>query len=124
MELDRIEQMNLLFDFYGQLLTQRQQEVLNLYYGENLSLAEIAQEFSISRQGVHDALKNAQNTLQGYEAKLNLVQKFQETNRAIMQIDNMIEQMIQEGQQDKEGSLPGNFPEKLGQIKDIIDKLD
>ena len=59
MKIDDVIQTSLLYDFYGSLLTDRQREVMELYYGENLSLSEIAAEFSISRQGVHDALKNA-----------------------------------------------------------------
>ena len=63
MEIDDVIQTSLLYDFYGSLLTDRQREVMELYYGENLSLSEIAAEFSISRQGVHDALKNAGRAL-------------------------------------------------------------
>ena len=48
---DKITEVSLLYDFYGQLLSKRQQEVMSLYYEENLSLSEIAEEFSISRQG-------------------------------------------------------------------------
>ena len=60
MKIDEITQASLLYDFYGQLLSKRQSEVMELYHEENLSLAEIAAEFGISRQGVHDALKNAE----------------------------------------------------------------
>ena len=115
MELDRIEQMNLRFDFYGQLLTQRQREVLNLYYGENLSLAEIAREFSISRQGVHDTLKHAEKALEDYEEKLHLVRKFQDTHAAITKIDKIIAPLL-------EGC--GQNSAELLQIKTIIEKLD
>ena len=73
MNFDNIAHVNLLFDFYGKLLTKRQREVMELYYEENLTLAEIADEFEISRQGVHDALKNAEKALKGYEEKLGLV---------------------------------------------------
>lgn len=52
MKIDDVIQTSLLYDFYGSLLTDRQREVMELYYGENLSLSEIAAEFSISRQGV------------------------------------------------------------------------
>lgn len=65
----------ILYDFYGGLLTPRQAEVLELYHNENMSLAEIAEEFKISRQGVHDALKNAEKTLQAYDDKLMLIEK-------------------------------------------------
>ena len=76
---DEITKLNLLYDFYGQLLTKRQQEVMNLYYEENYSLSEIAQEFNISRQGVHDSLKSAEKSLYEYENKLKLVERFENT---------------------------------------------
>ena len=88
-----IAHVNLLFDFYGKLLTKRQREVMELYYEENLTLAEIADEFEISRQGVHDALKNAEKALKGYEEKLGLVEKLQQSRQAIEQIDAQIDEL-------------------------------
>ena len=70
MKFDDVTRQSLLYDFYGELLTQRQKEVMELYNEENLSLAEIAEEFGISRQGVHDALHKAQKALEEYERKL------------------------------------------------------
>ena len=78
---DEVTKINLLYDFYGQLLSSRQAQVMDLYYGENLSLSEIAGELGISRQGVHDALKNAEKSLTGYEQKLGLVKRFEETGK-------------------------------------------
>ena len=91
MKIDDVIQTSLLYDFYGSLLTDRQREVMELYYGENLSLSEIAAEFSISRQGVHDALKNAGRALHEYEQKLGLVDKFQQSREAIGDIDERID---------------------------------
>ncbi|MBC7104325.1 MAG: YlxM family DNA-binding protein [Firmicutes bacterium] len=65
--------MTLLYDFYGELLTRHQRELVRLYYGEGLSLGEIARDFGISRQAVYDALRRAEETLCGYEEKLGLV---------------------------------------------------
>ena len=67
MKIDDVIQTSLLYDFYGSLLTDRQREVMELYYGENLSLSEIAAEFSISRQGVHDNVKRCNKILSDYE---------------------------------------------------------
>ena len=83
MKIDEITQASLLYDFYGQLLSKRQKEVMELYHEENLSLSEIAAEFDISRQGVHDALKNAEKSLKSYEEKLGLVAKFQKSSEAV-----------------------------------------
>ena len=59
MKIESIAENSLLYDFYGQLLSKRQQEVMALYHEENYSLSEIAEEFGISRQAVHDTLKKS-----------------------------------------------------------------
>lgn len=74
--LEKVAWINLLNDFYGQLLTRRQQDFMELYYGQNLSLGEIAGEFKVTRQAVHDTLKRAEQLLNEYESKLGLVEKF------------------------------------------------
>ena len=123
MKIDDVIQTSLLYDFYGSLLTDRQREVMELYYGENLSLSEIAAEFSISRQGVHDALKNAGRALQEYEQKLGLVDKFQQSREAIGDIDERIEGLMEDVQK-QEALVPAEVTAELQKIKDIIDKLE
>ena len=125
MKIDEVIQTSLLYDFYGSLLTDRQREVMELYYGENLSLSEIAAEFSISRQGVHDALKNAERALREYEQKLGLVEKFQQSREAIGAIDGMIEELIN-GMRKPEAEVltASQVTAELQKIKDIIDKLE
>ena len=61
------------YDFYGEFLTERQAKIFELYYNDDYSLAEIAQECGISRQGVLDALKRAQVKLKDMENKLGLI---------------------------------------------------
>ena len=75
MELSQRVKTNLLFDFYGSLLTKKQKEFVTLYFCDDLSLGEIAQKFKISRQAVHDTLKTARESLEEYEKKLNLVRE-------------------------------------------------
>ena len=65
-------EIGLLLDLYGKLLTDKQFEVLDLYYNDDLSLAEIAEQYDISRQGVHDAIKRGEELLVGYEKTLGL----------------------------------------------------
>ena len=65
-------EIGLLLDLYGKLLTDKQFEVLDLYYNDDLSLAEIAEQYDISRQGVHDAIKRGEELLVGYEKNLGL----------------------------------------------------
>lgn len=125
MKIDEVIQTSLLYDFYGSLLTDRQREVMELYYGENLSLSEIAAEFSISRQGVHDALKNAEKGLHEYEQKLGLVEKFQQSREAVGAIDEMIEELMEAMQKPEPEALsPEEVTAQLRKIKEIIDKLE
>ena len=64
-----------LLDFYGDVLTERKKEVLDMYYNEDLSLAEIAEQIGISRQGVRDLIKKAEEELLFLEEKLGLAKK-------------------------------------------------
>ena len=92
--IESIEKNSLLYDFYGQLLSSRQQEVMALYHEENLSLSEIAAEFGISRQAVHDTLKKAEQALTEYEDKLGLVERLESSKRVIAGIDEKIDELI------------------------------
>ena len=74
--MDDFFKQTLLYDFYGELLTSHQKEIYEQSVLEDLSLGEIAQAAGISRQGVHDLVKRCDRTLQGYEDKLHLVEKF------------------------------------------------
>ena len=64
-----------LLDFYGELLSERKRSVLDMYYNEDYSLAEIAEEIGISRQGVRNMIKKSETELFFYEEKLGLAQK-------------------------------------------------
>ena len=86
-EMEKIAETSLLYDFYGQLLTEKQRQVMALYHEENLTLSEIAGEFSISRQAVHDTLKKAEQSLTEYENKLGLVEKFVISTQALEEIE-------------------------------------
>jgi predicted DNA-binding protein YlxM (UPF0122 family) len=68
--------MTLLFDFYGDMLTDKQKEFFDLYYNEDLSLGEIAENEGITRQGVHDVIHRAENTLSELESKIGLVARY------------------------------------------------
>ncbi|KAB2954433.1 YlxM family DNA-binding protein [Heliorestis acidaminivorans] len=83
--LDKLIRMNLLVDFYGQLLTERQRQVLSYYYEDNLSLGEIANELKVSRQAVFDLLKRVEKLLEGYEGKLGLVNRWQTERAKLLQ---------------------------------------
>lgn len=75
--IDQMEKMNFLLDAYEPLLTDKQQEVLDLYYKEDFSLSEIAENLKISRAAVNDHIKRSTQILMEYEKKLKLVQKYE-----------------------------------------------
>lgn len=81
--MEKVIWITLLYDFYGQLLTNRQQKLVQLYYEHDYSLAEIASEHNITRQAVHDTLKRAERSLGSYEEKLGLVDKFMNKHQNI-----------------------------------------
>ena len=68
--------MGYLLDFYGDVLTERRRDALDFYYNDDMSLSEIAEEMGISRQGVRDLIKKAEDELTFYEEKLGLAKKF------------------------------------------------
>lgn len=73
--MERTLRMSLLFDFYGPLLTDRQQEVYQLYFHDDLSLGEIGEQLGVSRQAVYDILRRSAAIVEDYEEKLALVAK-------------------------------------------------
>lgn len=89
--MKNILEQALLYDFYGELLTSHQKEVYEQFVLEDLSLSEIAESAGISRQGVHDLIKRCNKTLEGYEAKLHLVEKFLTIREKVQQIDDLLE---------------------------------
>lgn len=78
--------MTVLFDFYGEILTEKQKQVIDLYYNDDLSLAEIAEQAQITRQGVRDCIKRAEATMSFMEEKLGLARKFGVAHRSIEEI--------------------------------------
>lgn len=88
--IEKLLHISLLFDFYGQLLTVRQRELVELYFQNDLSLGELAGEFGVSRQAIHDILKRAREILEEYEAKLGLVQRHLDQQVKLREIDRLL----------------------------------
>ncbi len=82
-------QIAMLLDFYGELLTEKQAKAMELYYNEDLSLAEIAEPLSISRQGVRDSIKRGEKQLVDLENTLGLLKRFKEIKRDVVDIEEM-----------------------------------
>jgi hypothetical protein len=84
---------NLLYDFYGGLLTEKQQQVFEMYYQADLSLGEISEVVEISRQAIYDMLKRTETILDEYEKKLSLADKYQKRINVLEQIQEMLEDL-------------------------------
>ena len=88
-KVEKIVEQGLLYDFYGELLTEHQRRIYEDVVFNDMSLSEIAEEQGISRQGVHDLVKRCNKTLAGYEEKLKLVQKFNQTKQMVEEIKEL-----------------------------------
>ena len=94
---------SMLLDFYGELLTDKQRECFDLHYNEDLSLSEIAQQLGISRQGVWDNIKRAEDSLRDIEEKTGLIRRFGETERGHSELKKKLEALraISDGRAEK-----------------------
>ncbi len=90
--MNKILEQALLYDFYGELLTTHQKEVYEQFILDDLSLSEIAESAGISRQGVHDLIRRCQKALEGYEAKLHLVERFLSVKEKVDRIDEILDE--------------------------------
>lgn len=88
-EMENKFQQNMLYDFYGELLTEHQKRIYESAVFEDMSLSEIGAEFGISRQGVHDLIKRCDKILRDYEDKLHLLERFEETKKTASRIHEL-----------------------------------
>lgn len=90
--IEKTTRINFLFDFYQSLLTDKQRSYMELYYLDDLSLGEIAEEYEISRQAVYDNIRRTEMMLEEYETKLNLFEKFQKRQQLILELEEGIQE--------------------------------
>lgn len=107
--------MTMLFDFYGELLTDRQREFFDLYYNNDLSLSEIAENAGISRQGVRDVIVRAEAQMQEIEDKTGLIKRFEQMRSHLDAIQAAAEGIKQLNYRLYEDSRLGELVEKIGQ---------
>lgn len=109
--LEKFIEMSILYDFYGELLSEKQRIVVDCYYNDNFSLGEIAEKVNISRQGVYDSLKRAEELLREYDSKLKLMEKYK-VNKELLKkaIENL-------------KHYDGNKPDILDEVKEDLEQL-
>lgn len=97
MSLVKTTRVNFLFDFYQSLLTDKQRDYMRLYYLEDLSLGEIAEEYDVSRQAIYDNVRRTEAMLEDYEIKLKLFSKFQKRMKVMREIQELVDDTLPEG---------------------------
>lgn len=113
-------EITILLDFYGEMLTSKQREFLDYYYNEDLSLAEIAANVGITRQGVRDAIKRAECQLLEMEQRLGLVERFKEVNKGL---DEIIECANKISLENRKSGLSREISDLTVRIKSIAISL-
>ena len=113
-------EISILLDFYGQLLTEKQRDVVDYYYNEDFSLGEIADQLGISRQGVRDAVKRAENILIDFEEKLGFVKYFEKIQKNLILIKQSADNIRL---MNKNSSFNMNIDKELNNIINITNKL-
>ena len=100
-KLDELVYLSLLYDFYGELLSEHKKRIFEDYVLNDLSLSEIADELKISRQGVHDIVKRCTKELKDYEDRLSLVKKFTSIKHKLSNLKELSMEMERTGDLDK-----------------------
>ena len=119
--MEKNVEVSLLFSFYGKMLTDRQADTVELYYNEDLSLAEVGAELGISRQGVRDNLKRAEAILYDTEERLGLAQKFLGIKSKLSEIDRIIAE-IEDSPEAK--SLSVSIKKQINSILTIVEEIN
>ncbi len=114
---EKTVEMTLLFDFFGDLLSERQREYFDLYYNDDLSLSEIADMMGISRQGVRDVINRAQSTLEEYEDKTGVVARFVAMRGDIAALRKTADELQRIASTDRQRELASLISSGLGKLE-------
>ena len=115
MNIDKMVEIEILYSQYASLLTEKQREMISLYYEEDYSLGEISQMLNISRQSVYDSLKRSEKSLTDYEKKLGMVEKIKNIEKLL----NRLEEKIDVFSKDFEKY----DAENTTQLKDLVEEI-
>jgi len=123
--LEEILEASLLYDFYGELLTEHQREIYEDFALNDLSLGEISENRGISRQGVHDIVRRVKRQLLGYEEKLHLVERFSIVRGQIEDARSLAEEIFEAGRQEeiREGSFADLSVNNASRIMKLLESV-
>lgn len=106
----------MLFDFYGELLTDKQREYYDLHYNEDYSLGEISEQKKITRQGVWDIIRRAENIMRLTEEKTGLIRRFEELRAEVAEIEGLVDR-LREKSSGESAQLADKVLDKLHSLK-------
>lgn len=113
--MDELTKINLLYDFYGDFLTDKQKEIFELHFLNDLSLGEIAENYGVTRQGVYDILKRAQDILNGCEEKLGMIRRFEDLEKKVKKILQSLKEL--------EVNVPEDYRNRIRKISNDVASL-
>jgi hypothetical protein len=112
--------ISLLYDFYKELLTEKQADVIDLYYNQDLSLSEISEHLNITRQGVRDSIKRGEKILLESEERLGLVKRFILIQKKVQKVNHIIQEIEQ---MDKNEFDSKDLRNKINIMKNILAEI-
>lgn len=122
--MDKLYEQTMLFDFYGELLTEHQRSIYADAVYNDMSLSEIAEEQGISRQGVHDLIRRCDKILQDYERRLHLVERFARAKETVKEIQELSAETVKEIQEPSAEAVLKSKLEKIGELsRKLIEEL-
>lgn len=116
--MEKNVKVSLLFDFYGELLKPSGRNAVDLYYNEDLSLSEIADQTGITRQGVRDSIKRCEQQLFDFEKKLGLLERFAQLENGLDEISELAEKIYSSCDDTQIKSLAESIEQKAGSLKE------
>ena len=121
-EIEKNLYMGVLLDLYGALLTEKQRDMMEMYFHDDLSLSEVAEQYGISRQGVHDAIKRSEEALEEYESKLGLAAQQRAQKAQLMEFKELALAALDEC---RKVSFGKNIADKvIALLEDLDSKLE
>ncbi len=118
--MEKNMELSLLLDFYGELLTEKVRTATEMYYNDDLSLSEIALDMGITRQGVRDLIKRAEQNLYSFEEKLGLYKRFIKTQEGL----EKLKEMLINAKSHMDSNVQKNeFYEEISHMTALVDKM-
>lgn len=117
-------EMGYLLDFYGEVLTEKQREMLRQYYNDDLSLSEIGENFGITRQGARDAIKHGETTLKELEEKVGFAARYRRVQQKLDQLEQLVIDTRFECTGPRANITTTEYVETLTKMLEIIRSMD